>query len=83
MSLSRGERRSLATLASGTRMTRQAVAKHLRVLENAGVVDHARSGRESLYRLQRARLEDARDYLASVSAQWDDTLARLKTMVEE
>ena len=63
-------------------MTRQAIAKHLRVLERAGIVARGRNGRESRYRLQAAPLNEARDYLASVSAQWDDALARLKAMVE-
>jgi len=81
--LSRGERRSLASLASNTRLTRQAVAKHLRVLQGAGLVRHSRDGRESRYALEAAPLDEARDYLASVSAHWDDALERLKAMVED
>lgn len=63
-------------------MSRQAVRKHLGVLEAAGLVSPSPNGREQRYALVRARIEAAQAYLDSVSAQWDDTLARLKAMVE-
>ena len=80
--LSRGEPQSISRLTAGTQLTRQAVTKHLRVLEGAGVVRSLRSGRESLFELEPQTLADARDYLDEVSRQWDDALARLKAHVE-
>lgn len=81
--LSDGTPHSIARLAEGSVLTRQAVTKHLRVLENAGVVGSERSGRESLYRLQPARIVDMRAYLDGIARQWDDALARLKLLVEQ
>ena len=73
---------SISRLAEGSRLTRQAVTKHLRVLENAGMVDSERSGRESLYRLETAGIIAARNYLDGISRHWDAALARLKLLVE-
>ena len=81
--LSQGEPQSIARLTRATTLTRQAVTKHLRVLEGVGVVRSTRSGRESLYALEPEPLADARDYLDRVSQQWDDALARLKSFVEQ
>lgn len=81
--LSRGEPQSIARLTEGTTLTRQAVTKHLRVLESAGVVRSVRAGRESLFELEPQPLEEARAYLDQVSRQWDDALARLRSHVEE
>jgi DNA-binding transcriptional ArsR family regulator len=81
--LSRGEPQSISRLTSGTSLSRQAVTKHLRVLEHAGVVRSIRSGRESLFALEPKRIEELRDYLDEVSRQWDDALARLKAHVED
>ena len=81
--LSRGAPQSIVRLTVGTRLTRQAVTKHLRVLETAGVVRSVRAGRESLFALEPKPIDDLRRYLETVSAQWDDALARLKAFVEE
>ncbi|MEQ8701404.1 MAG: winged helix-turn-helix domain-containing protein [Bauldia litoralis] len=81
--LSDGQARSIAALSAGTALTRQAVTKHLRVLEKAGLVCRDRVGRESRYAFRAAPLADARSYLDEVSAQWDDALGRLKAFVEE
>jgi DNA-binding transcriptional ArsR family regulator len=81
--LSRGRPQSIVRLTAGTRLTRQAVTKHLRVLEAAGVVRSVRAGRESLFALEPKPIDDLRRYLETVSAQWDDALARLKAFVEE
>jgi DNA-binding transcriptional ArsR family regulator len=81
--LSRGTPESIVRLTAGTRLTRQAVTKHLRVLEAAGVVRSIRAGRESLFALEPKPIDDLRRYLETVSAQWDDALARLKAFVEE
>jgi DNA-binding transcriptional ArsR family regulator len=81
--LSRGTPQSIVRLTAGTRLTRQAVTKHLRVLEAAGVVRSVRAGRESLFALEPKPIDDLRRYLETVSGQWDDALARLKAFVEK
>ncbi|HEY6715710.1 MAG TPA: metalloregulator ArsR/SmtB family transcription factor [Reyranella sp.] len=81
--LTNGEPQSISHLTSGTRLTRQAVTKHLRVLQGAGVVRANRVGRESRFALDPKPIVDARTYLEHVSRQWDNALARLKALVEE
>ena len=73
---------SATQLGDGLPVTRQAVAKHLRVLEDAGVVTAERRGRERVYSLDAARVEAARRTLEGISAGWDRALARLRVMVE-
>jgi DNA-binding transcriptional ArsR family regulator len=73
---------SIATLAAGHKLTRQAIAKHLRVLEKAHLVHRARHGRESLCRLDPLKLEDAQRHLDQISRQWDAALDRLRLFVE-
>lgn len=80
--LSGGEPRSIAQLTGGSKMTRQAITKHLRVLEGAGLVRSSRLGRESRFELDPQPLEELRAYLERVSEQWDQALSRLKTFVE-
>jgi DNA-binding transcriptional ArsR family regulator len=80
--LSRGQARSIAQLTEGSRLTRQAITKHLRVLEGAGIVHSVRAGRESLFELDPQPLMGLREYLDQVSEQWDQALARLKALVE-
>jgi len=80
--LTAGTPRSIAQLTGGTRMTRQAITKHLRVLEEAGLVHSEPSGRENLFGFDPAPLQELQDYLTRVSAQWDQVLARLKALVE-
>ena len=74
---------SIARLTAGTRVTRQAVTKHLQVLAGAGLVRGRRQGRESLWELEPRQLEAARRYLDLISQRWDDTLGRLKAALEE
>jgi DNA-binding transcriptional ArsR family regulator len=74
---------SITRLTAGTKVTRQAITKHLHVMEEAGLVRCARHGRESLWQLEQARLNDARHYLDIIAKQWDDALARLQKFVEE
>jgi len=81
--LSKGRPRSIAQLTEGTRITRQAVTKHLRVLEGARIVRSARAGRESLFELDPAPIREVRDYMDVVSDQWDQALSRLKAFVED
>lgn len=80
--LADGTSHSLTRLTEGRALTRQAVSKHLKVLEGAGLVTCERVGRESLYALRGERLADVRAYLAEVTRQWDDALGRLKRFVE-
>ena len=80
--LSGGEPRSIAQLTGGSKMTRQAITKHLRVLQSAGIVHSVRAGRESLFEFVPQPLNELQDYLGRVSAQWDQVLSRLKTLVE-
>jgi DNA-binding transcriptional ArsR family regulator len=80
--LSGGEPRSIAQLTGGSKMTRQAITKHLRVLQSAGIVHSVRAGRESLFEFDPQPLNELQEYLGRVSAQWDQVLSRLKTLVE-
>ena len=80
--LSGGEPRSIAQLTGGSKMTRQAITKHLRVLESAGIVHSIRAGRESLFEFDPQPMNELQEYLGRVSAQWDQVLSRLKTLVE-
>lgn len=73
---------SISQLTAGSRLTRQAITKHLRVLENAGMVRHSRLGRESRFVFDPQPLKGMREYLEGVSVQWDDALSRLKSLVE-
>jgi DNA-binding transcriptional ArsR family regulator len=74
---------SIAKLTTGSKVSRQAIAKHLRVMNKAGLVRNARRGRESIWRLNRQRLEQARRYLDLISRQWDAALERLRKFVED
>jgi DNA-binding transcriptional ArsR family regulator len=74
---------SIASLTEGSRVTRQAISKHLRVLEGAAVLRSSRRGRESIWRLERRRLHEARRYLDQIESQWDDALGRLSAFVEK
>ena len=74
---------SIAQLTAGTAVTRQAVTKHLETLAAAGLVRDLRQGRERLWGLEPARIDEARRSLDAISAQWDRALQRLKTFVEQ
>jgi DNA-binding transcriptional ArsR family regulator len=80
--LSHGRPQSISRLAEGSALTRQAITKHLRVLQGAGVVHSVRAGRESLFAFRPAPLKEAQAYLERVAGQWEDALARLKSFVE-
>jgi DNA-binding transcriptional ArsR family regulator len=73
---------SITNLTRGTPITRQAITKHLRVMQDAGLVRNTKQGRESYWELDRRRLEEARRNLALISKQWDDALDRLRQFVE-
>jgi DNA-binding transcriptional ArsR family regulator len=73
---------SIAQLTAGTAITRQAVTKHLQVLADAGLVRDDWQGRERLWELEPSRLAEAQRALDAIAAQWDQTLLRLKRVVE-
>jgi len=81
--LSSGTPQSISRLAEGSALTRQAITKHLRVLEGARVVRSVRVGRESLFEFRPEPLKEAQSYLERVSEQWEDALGRLKLFVEK
>lgn len=64
-------------------MTRQAVGKHLAVLERAGLVRAHRVGRESRFEPRTAGLTAAADWLTALAAEWDQRLARIKAVAED
>jgi DNA-binding transcriptional ArsR family regulator len=74
---------SATTLSDGAKVTRQAIVKHLRVLESAGLVRNEKRGREVLYELDAGRVDDAREFLEGISAGWDRAIERLRRAVEE
>jgi DNA-binding transcriptional ArsR family regulator len=74
---------SVTALSGGFPMSRQAITKHLRVMQAAGLVRSTRLGRETVWQLSPARLEDARRYLDLVSERWDAALGRLRAFVED
>lgn len=80
--LGAGEPQSIAHLALGMPITRQAVTKHLQVLAHAGLVRGSRRGRERVWQPEAQRLAEARRYLDTISKRWDEALARLKAFVE-
>lgn len=81
--LCQGEPSSISELTAGTKLTRQAITKHLRVLENVGIVHSMRAGRESRFRFDPQPLDEVKRYLDLVSEQWDQALLRLKAFVEK
>jgi len=81
--LSHGRPCSIAQLTHGSHLTRQAITKHLRVLERAKIVRCVRSGRHALFELDTEPVHALRDYLDHVSQQWEQALARLKSLVEK
>jgi DNA-binding transcriptional ArsR family regulator len=78
-----GQPSSISQLTEGSRLTRQAITKHLRVLERAGIVRCSHTGRESLFEFDPAPVKEIKDYLDFVSEQWDQALGRLKSFVEK
>ena len=81
--LAGGEPLSITRLSEGSRLTRQAITKHLHALAQAGLVRSKRDGRERIWEMQTRRLADARRYLDQISAQWDDAIDRLRALVED
>jgi DNA-binding transcriptional ArsR family regulator len=80
--LSDGKGHSIADLTHGTKLTRQAVTKHLRVLEQVHIVRGTRAGRESQFTFNPQPVIEMKEYLDLVTKQWDSALSRLKAFVE-
>ncbi len=74
---------SASGLAQSLPITRQGVAKHLAVLENAGLVARWRHGHEIRFRPDAGRIEHAMGWMASLAAEWDDRLAALSRLATE
>lgn len=83
MTLSDGRTRSIAMLSVDAGISRQAVTKHLRVLETAGLVRHRREGRETRFVFRPETVAQAGGFLDSLAAQWEDALGRLKAQLEK
>jgi len=73
---------SITRLTNGTKVTRQAITKHLEVMRKAGLVRNTRRGRERIWQLEQRRLKQAKHSLDLISKQWDDALGRLQKFVE-
>lgn len=78
-----GQPRSISELTVGSKLTRQAITKHLRVLQRAGIVHGVRAGREKRFEFDPEPMQEIKQYLDIVSEQWDQALARLKSFVED
>ena len=81
--LAERETATATELATELPVTRQAVAKHLAALSEAGLVESRRTGRETRYELTPAPLGDAMDWIASVGAQWDARLSALSRHLKQ
>ena len=81
--LSQASGQSISQLAKGTNLTRQAVTKHLQILERVGLVRSVRKGRETLFEFDATPIETMTQYLDLVSRQWDKKLTDLQTFLEE
>ena len=78
-----GQPYSISELTAGSKLTRQAITKHLRVLQRAGIVHGVRAGRERRFEFNPEPMQEIKQYLDIVSEQWDHALARLKSFVED
>jgi DNA-binding transcriptional ArsR family regulator len=74
---------SVPALTAALPISRQAIAKHLATLGDAGLVERApASGREVRYRLRDGGLDPAATWIREAETAWDSRLARLKTSLE-
>ena len=73
---------SASWLAGHVPFSRQAVSKHLIVLEEAGLVSRRKQGRDLLYRVEADRLDQATQAMADLAAQWERRLATIKRLAE-
>ena len=82
MRLAAGGPGSITSLSANSKVTRQAISKHLVVLSDAGLVRSTRRGRERVWDLAPERLSDAHEYLNRISRMWDQAIDRLRAFVE-
>lgn len=82
-SVASGEASTATELAARLPVSRQAVAKHLALLERAQLVDAQRAGREVRFEATPGPLVEAIEWMTSVGTQWDDRLAALASAVDE
>ena len=81
--LSDGQEHSITALTEGLPVSRQAITKHLQVMQEAGLVTSQRVGRESRFAMRHEPIEKAKKTLARISDQWDDAIARLRAALGE
>ena len=80
--LSKRGAQTATELAGRLPITRQGVAKHLDLLEDAGLVEWSRTGRESRYRLTPEPFETAALWMTSIGAEWDRRLEALRDQLD-
>ena len=73
---------SASWLAGQVPFTRQAVSKHLAILEEAGLVSRHKQGREVLYQVETGRLDQATQAMTDLAARWDQRLDAIKRLAE-
>jgi DNA-binding transcriptional ArsR family regulator len=73
---------SITQLTTHTEISRQAVSKHLHTLAEAGVVRDVKHGRERLWQIEPARIEEAKQSLDAIAKSWEQALGRLKAFAE-
>ncbi|MEY4581560.1 MAG: hypothetical protein RL701_6263 [Pseudomonadota bacterium] len=74
---------SIAQLTQGSRVTRQAITKHLHVLADAGLVRGTRTGRETVWEFSPGQMRDAQRFLEGVAGRWEEALTRLREHLGE
>ncbi len=74
---------SITTLAADFAISRQAITKHLRMMQNCGLLHSSRHGRERIWQLNEKRVQEVRHYLELISREWDNALERLRSFVEQ
>ena len=82
MRLAAGGPGSITRLSENSRVSRQAISKHLDVLSDAGLVRSSWRGRERVWNLAPERFSDAHEYLDRISRMWDQAIDRLRAFVE-
>src|SRR5439155_22921068 len=83
VNLAENSPKTATQLAEDYPITRQAILKHLNILEDAGLVAVHQKGREKRYTLTPEPLDDLEKWLKDISAKWDERLLRLKTLLED
>jgi DNA-binding transcriptional ArsR family regulator len=73
---------SASRLAAQVPFSRQAVSKHLAVLEQAGLISRRKQGKEVLYQVDVARLDQATRVMTDVAWRWDRRLEAIKRLAE-